>query len=423
MNARAPSLSDADRTTVEQFVFASNDESSLRWLSDALAATGAVQRATHDPASLGQQLSALRPSLVFVDFSGVLIDSAARTVQVVRALAPQVPVIAVGRLAQPEGAIAALRAGVHDFVDLAGAAHEAARIAREALENMAQVPARHGRLTALLGARIGSGVSTLAAHLGVLLQKRGMPAQRQAALIDLGLPAGDGLLYLDTRSEFDFVEAVRNLRRFDETFVHTALARHGSGLALTALAPDLAALRTVSYASAGALLARLRAFFDHQIVDLGGFSNLEFVTQVAQAADEVWLVCDPAIASLVSAVELLRELAAAQFDTGRIGLVVTKYDARLGLTAEQIAARLSLPLVGTLPSRRVPLVQAANQGKLLTDTAERDPYARAVEALAERLALMQSERADSRVASHGEPAAPTGFERFKRFIHLPPKRS
>lgn len=423
MNARAPSLSDAERAIVEQFVFASSDESSLRWLSDALAGTGAVHRATHDPALLAQQVAALRPSLVFVDFSGSLIDSATRAVQLVRALAPQVPIIAVGRLAQPEGAIAALRAGVRDFVDLAGVAHEAARIAREALENIAQLPARHGRMTALLGARIGCGVSTLAAHLGVILQKRGTPAQRQAALIDLGLPAGDGLLYLDTRSEFDFVEAVRNLRRFDETFVHTALARHGSGLALTALAPDLAALRTVSYASAAALLARLRAFFDQQVVDLGGFSNLEFVTQVAQAADEVWLVCDPAIASLVSAVELLRELAAAQFDTGRIGLVVTKYDARLGLTAEQIASRLALPLVGTLPSRRVPLLQAANQGKLLTDTAERDPYVRAVEALAERIAPAQNERADGCVASQGEPASPTGFERFKRFIHLPPKRS
>jgi pilus assembly protein CpaE len=250
-----------------------------------------------------------------------------------------------------------------------------------------------------------------------------MPAQRQTALVDLGLPAGDALLYLDTPSEFDFVEAVRNLRRFDETFVHTALARHASGLALTALAPDLAALRTVSYASAVALLARLRAFFDQQIVDLGGFSNLEFVMQVAQAADEVWLVCDPAIAPLVSAVELLRELAAAQFDIGRIGLVVTKYDARLGLTAKQIASRLALPLVGTLPSRRVPLLQAANQGKLLTDTAERDPYVRAVEALAERIAPTHNERADGCGAPAGEPAAPTGFERFKRFIHLPPKRS
>jgi pilus assembly protein CpaE len=228
------------------------------------------------------------------------------------------------------------------------------------------------------------------------------------------------MLYLDTRSDFDFVEAVRNLRRFDETLIHTALAHHESGLALTTLAPDLSALRTVSYASAVALLNRLRAFFDQQIVDLGGFSNHEFVAQVAQAADDVWLVCDPAIASIVSAVDLLRELAAAQFDTGRIGIVVTKFDARLGLPGEQIAARLALPLVATLPSRRVPLAQAANQGKLLTDVAERDPYVRAVDALAQRIAPIEDERAAGRAAARGEASA---FAQFKRFIHLLPKRS
>lgn len=426
MNARAPSLIERERAIVDCFVLASGDGANVRWLSDALAATGAVEAAAPEPGALGQRIAALRPSLVFVDFSGGRIDAANRAVQAVRASWPLAPVIAVGKLAEPESAIAALRAGVRDFIDLAGAANEAVRIAREALESVAQTPARHGRLTVLLGSRIGVGVSTLAAHLGVTLHKRGARAGRQAALVDLGLPAGDGMLYLDTRSEFDFVEAVRNLRRFDETFVHTALARHASGLALTTLSPDLSALRTVSHASSVALLTRLRAFFDQQIVDLGGFSNVEFVAQVAQAADEVWLVCDPAIASVVSAAELLRELSAVPFDTGRIGIVVNRYDPRLGLAAEQIAARLALPLIATLPSRRVPLVQAANQGKLLTDIAERDPYVRAVEALAQRIAPHEDALAGTVGTSPGSAARTERFIRLSqltRFIHLPTKRS
>lgn len=426
MNARAQTSIETERASVEHFVFASSDPNNVRWLADALAQTGVLEPTTYDAAALSQRIAALRPSIVFVDFSGDLNDLATRAVHTARAVAPHLPIVAVGKLAEPEGAIAALRAGVRDFIDVAAALPEATRIAREALENVARSATRHGRLTVLLGARIGVGVSTFAAHLGVALQKRA----RQAALVDLGLPAGDSMLYLDTRSEFDFAEAVRNLRRFDETFVHTALARHASGLALTTLSPDLSTLRSVSYASSVALLARLRAFFDQQIVDLGGFSNHEFVAQVAQAADEVWLVCDPAIASVVSAVDLLRELAAFDLDTGRIGIVVTKYDARLGLTAEQIAARLALPLVATLPSRRVPLAQAANQGKLLAQTNERDPYVRAIDALAQRLAP-----AGEGAGANGQTAAraaqgtrgPQGLhaplQAFKRFIHLSPKRS
>lgn len=420
MNARAPSLSERERVIADYFVFASGDEVNVRWLSHALAATGVVEPAAHEPAALGQRIAALRPSLVFVDFSGGAIDAATRAVRAARALLPRISIVAIGKLAEPESAIAALRAGVRDFIDLAAGEQEAVRITREVLENMAQTPTRHGRITVLLGARTGVGVSTLAAHLSVLLQKRGMGGGRQAALVDLGLPAGDGMLYLDTRSEFDFVEAVRNLRRFDETFVHTALARHASGLALMTLPPDLSALRTVSYASAVALLTRLRAFFDQQIVDLGGFSNHEFIAHVAQAADEIWLVCDPTIASMVSAVELLRELAAAQLDTGRIGVVVNKYDVRLGLTDEQIAARLALPLVATLPARRVPLMQAANLGRLLVDTAARDPYVRSLDTLVERI----GPPAES--ATSGRPDSSSAarlLARFKRFIHLPPKRS
>jgi len=87
---------------------------------------------------------------------------------------------------------------------------------------------------------------------------------------------------LDTQSEFNFVDAVRNLRRFDQTFVHTAFGRHVSGLAVTTLPPDLTAMREVSYASAVNLVNRLRTFFDHQIVDLGGFTNLEFVARGRQ---------------------------------------------------------------------------------------------------------------------------------------------
>ncbi|MCQ4437456.1 hypothetical protein NO135_20900, partial [Clostridioides difficile] len=107
--------------------------------------------------------------------------------------------------------------------------------------------------------------------------KGGTPAGRQTALVDLGLPAGDGALFLNTRCEFHFIDAVHNLRRIARTFVNTALTRHESGVALTTLPADLGGLRDVSYASCAGLLHRFRAFFDQQIVDLGGFSHREFV--------------------------------------------------------------------------------------------------------------------------------------------------
>lgn len=417
MNARAEPL--AERAVVESFVFASASATNIRWLADTLVAVGAVEPAELGTTVLAERIATLDPLLVFVDFSGGRTVAAAQAVHAVRSIAPQLQVVAVGTIAEPESALAALRAGVRDFIDLSAGAEEAARIARNVLEHVAEPVVRNGRLTALIGARPGVGVSTLAANLAVTLQRRAA-AGHQAALVDLGLPTGDAMLYLNARGEFDFVEAVRNLRRFDQTFVHTAFASHASGLALTALPPDLSLLRTISFTSAVALLNRLRAFFDQQIVDLGGFSNIEFIAHVASAADEVWLVCDPSIASIVSASTLIRELTAAQFEAGALGLVVNKFDPHLGLSAEQIALRLELPLVATLPARSVPLGQAANQGKLLAETAERDPYVRAVSALVQRV-VGRSEESGAPV--HDARATVSVLERLRRFIPFLHERS
>ncbi|WP_025598543.1 fimbrial protein [Burkholderia sp. WSM2230] len=384
MNARTHSLT--ERAVTDYFMFASLADEHVHWLSETLLAAGAVEAVTLDPSMLTQRIATLNPSLVFVDFSGGRGAAASAATSAVRAQYPGLQIVAIGSLAEPESALAALRAGVRDFIDLSAPAADALRITQQVLDNLVEPVSRHGRVTALLGARVGMGVSTLATNLAVMLQRRDAQQGRQAALLDLGLPAGDGLLMLNTRSDFHFVEAVRNLRRFDQTFVHTALSHHASGLAFTTLPPDLADMREISYSSSIGLLNRLRAFFDQQIVDLGGFSNMEFIAHVVRASDEAWLVCDQGVASIVSAVGVLEALREAGADTANVRLIVNRFDAELGLAAAQIAERLDIPLLASLPERRVSLAQTANQGLLLAEAAARDPYVRALEPLIERLA-------------------------------------
>jgi pilus assembly protein CpaE len=413
MNARTHSLT--ERAVTDHFVFASLADGHVHWLAETLLSAGAVESATLDPAMLMQRIATLSPSLVFVDFSSGRAAAASAAVSAVRDAHPGMQIVALGSLAEPESALAALRAGVRDFIDLSAPAEDALRITRQVLENIVEPVSRHGQVTALLGARIGLGVSTLAANLSVMLQRRDVAQGRKAALLDLGVPASDGSLLLNTRSEFNFVEAVRNLRRFDQTFVHTALSHHSSGLALTALPPNLADMREVSYSSSIGLLNRLRAFFDQQIIDLGGFTNSEFIAHVVQASDETWLLCDQGVASIVSAVSVLDSLREEGVDTANVKLIVNKFDADLGLAATQIAQRLEIGLLATLPERRVALGQAVNQGHLLVDVAARDPYVRALEPLIEQLGGAQREHAQGR--------GKTAFEAFKRFIPTTQKRS
>ena len=399
MNARAQMST--ERTVADSFVFASANDAHARWVAHTLGFIGKVETVALDPALVAQQISQNMPSLLLIDFShgghfrGAHAQGSAASAVAAAAHAAfaGLQIIAVGTLAEPESAISALRAGVRDFVDAGGDSEDALRIVRQVLDNRVEPVSRHGRLTVLLGARPGMGVTTLAAGLCVLLARKGAALNRHAALLDLGLPAGDGALLLNAANGFSFVDAVRNLRRFDQTFVHTALARHESGLALTTLPADPGALREVSYQSAVALLTRLRAFFDQQVVDLGGFSNAEFIFEVARAADQAWLVCDQSVASIVAASRQLEMLRDGGVENANLRLVINQYEADIDLSAAQIAERLNIELAGVLPARRVALCQAANRGQLLVDSAPRDAYVRALDALAAQLDGMRTPEA------------------------------
>jgi len=424
MNARANVLT--ERAVTDCFVFATLADAHAQWLAHSLIAAGAVEPVSLDAKALAQRIGTLNPSLVFVDFSGGQMAAASAVANAARAAYPGLQIVAVGSVQEPESALAALRAGVRDFIDLSAPAAEALRITRQVLDNVIEPVSRHGKLTVLLGARVGMGVSTLAANLSVLLQRRDAAQGREALLLDLGLPAADGTLLLNTRSEFSFVEAVRNVRRFDQTFVHTALSHHASGLALTTLPADLGEMREVSHASSIGLLNRLRAFFDQQIVDLGGFSNSEFIANVVQAADEAWLVCDQGVPSVVSAVAVLDGLREHSIDTNKLRLVVNRYEAGLGLTAAQIAQRLELELVATLPERRVALGQAMNQGNLLAEAAPRDAYVRALDVLVTRLAgaPAATTKANGKASIADSTArGKSALDAFRRFLPTSSKRS
>jgi pilus assembly protein CpaE len=193
------------------------------------------------------------------------------------------------------------------------------------------------------------------------------------------------LLYLDTQSGFSFVDGVRNLRRLDQTLLHTALAHHTSGVAVLPLPASLAQVREISHADSVALIKRLGDFFDFQIADLGGFSTMDFVAQTVREARQSWVVCDQSIGGIVSTANMLKELRARSVDTERLSLVVNKFDSHVGLSAKDIAERLELPLRHVLPARSAQLLSAASRGEMLVRTARSDPYAQAVGGLTRSL--------------------------------------
>ncbi|MHA6913314.1 AAA family ATPase [Ralstonia pseudosolanacearum] len=401
-----------------------------RWLAGAIRELGMLVAETSGHDAFLEQIGAVHPEVVFVRFAssptrvdtpehdqklGEGTDAIGEATQLVAQLTrlfPGLPLVAVGSASDGRAMLAALRAGVKDFIDVDGAPAEAVRVVRRLLAERASAePTRRGRVLAILGARPGVGTTTLAANLATLVRRT---SGGDVMLLDLGQPLRDGALYLNVPANFHFVEAVRNLRRFDQVFVQTALSRHPNGLAVLPLPVSLTEMRDISFSEALGLLNRLRTFFDLQVVDLGGFNNIDFIAQLVKAADDVMLVTEQSVGAIVSAAELMQELKKREIDRERLHLVLSKFDARLSLDAEQIAERLEIASVLTVPSRRRALVVASNQGAMLAETHPIDPYVRAIAGIVQTLGYTQPGERGPGVAGWMAGLRARLGERFRR---------
>lgn len=405
----------------KRFLFCSKGDGVATLLGQALGDMGMLTQETPSIEELARRLAEIAPQVVFLDFTlsedepGKLFKSA-ELARLLARIAPTVPRVAVGLLSQPEGAIAALRAGVSDFVDPSVAPQEV----KDVVQRLLDPPAGGGRMDGsrrsvlLLGARPGVGTSTLAVHLSGMVQDRlkhmhsqraaasgakavkpaeagaMLPLSSRVALMDLGWPVGDCQLYLNIGSDFDFAEAARNLRRLDSTLLGSAMAHTANGLSVLALPRDLNQMRDVSQSDSLLVFERLRQHFGVVVADSGGFTNPEFVAGLARASQQNWIVTDQSVGALVSLAGLLQELEQLHVDRRSLGLIVNRYDERYGMTAQQIADRFQLELVGTLPDRTLALMVCTNQGHLLHEEAERDVYVRAVQTLAEKLSAEEN---------------------------------
>ncbi|WP_236844473.1 pilus assembly protein CpaE [Bordetella sp. 15P40C-2] len=406
------SPADAGSGNGDRLLFFSDSRDLARALAQALDGLGALIREAPSTENVARVIAQSRPRLLFLDFACDRGDTdkwtrAAELARTLAQIAPDVPRIAVGSLSRPEGAIAALRAGVADFVDPLAAPQEV-RDAAECLLKTSSSADRAGKTcrdVLLLGARPGVGVSTLAAHLSALVQASHTQASRKlksdgaqagdppaattlhssTALLDLGWPIGDAQLYVNVTGGFDFAEAVRNLQRLDATLLSSAMPHTSDGLSVMALPPDPMQMNPLSQTDSLGVFKRLQQHFETIVTDAGGFPNLEFVASLARATQHIWIVTDQSVSALVSLATLLEELERHHIARDALKLVVNRYDERYGMTAQQIADRFGIALQTVLPDRSLALMKCMNQGRLLHLDAERDPYVRGVRALATQL--------------------------------------
>lgn len=257
------------------------------------------------------------------------------------------PVIAYSEQSDSRMLVQCMRAGAREFLSAPFDANSLAEALVRVSARRTTVRARKTKLGELLifvGAKGGSGVTTIASSFALSLARE---SDKRVLLIDLALPLGDAALQLGLTAQYSTWDALQNFNRVDSNFLSTLLVRHNSGLHVLAAPDKYSPLRT-SDEAVDRLLTVSRQDFDYVVVDGGprpGFS----VKSLFENAARIYLVAQATVSDLRNANGMIARFV--QADDPRLEVVLNRFTPRLlAVDEDRVSSSLSRPAKWKIPS-------------------------------------------------------------------------
>lgn len=295
---------------------------------------------------------------------------------------PQLTILAVAAQADSATILAAMRAGAADFI-LRGQDDDRIPVMVQRALQRGHEPKPGGcNVTALLAGHGDTGLAFLGEHLALAMaeQKR---RDESILLLDLAMPAGAASLFMNLPNEYSARDAIADAYRCDLTLVNTAFAQHPGGPVVLSLPEDRPDAAAISADQIRSFLDVIVTLFNQVIICADAGSNSELALSVSEYANRGLIFGDQSILSSRHNQNMLRGMRAAGINLTHMGLVVDRYQKRVGLEAEKLAELLQIPLLAVLPGDPVNRLKAMNAGESLFATASGDEYPRAVRRLAD----------------------------------------
>lgn len=370
------------------FLLVSDRKEVVQWLEAALHDEGEVIVA--DSTNLDRVLQLVDAVGIRVVFCELTPDNSARDASFMEGLTaakPLLPVVAMAEAPDRHTVLTALRAGARDFVSPDMRPGELISLIRRVVSrehaDLRAGMMSEGTMTAVASARPGADAPMFALHLALALQEA--TPKESVLLLDLGVPAADTLHYLGIEPTYSFVDAIRSLRRLDDTLINTAFSRHESGLRLLAMPDDSLDSGRFTSADLYVLLGALKRYFNHIVVNLGGVPASEFLYVMLGRSDRTLMLVEQSVPSCKQNRNLLQKLRDNKVPVSNLSLVVDRYLPSVPPNAETIAKGFGAPLLSTLPSSGMARLTMMNSGESLFKAAPRDPYTTTVRKLAQSL--------------------------------------
>ncbi|MGH9583195.1 MAG: AAA family ATPase [Bryobacteraceae bacterium] len=307
--------------------------------------------------TLIERVTKTRPEALLIDLSAM--PDVSLAMRQLRSAAARIKVVVLHPVADPQTILAAMRAGVNEFIHppLDGMLSQALERILSCAEAEIAPPAR-GRLIGFLSAKGGCGATTLACHIACELQN---VTGKKVLLADLDLTSGLAGFLMKTPSSYSILDAVKNLARLDESLWKALTTNYRTNLSvLPAPAsysrwdhPDESQLRQVLHFA--------RTQHDWVVLDLGRSLN-SIATAVLEELDQLFLVSTLEVVALHG----LKTIVHGLFEQGeKLQLVLNRTPKTMDISVQDLEKLLGRSLYAALPNDYMGLYQSYSSGNLL----------------------------------------------------------
>lgn len=239
----------------------------------------------------------------------------------------------------------------------------------------------NGRIISVVGAKGGTGVTSLAVHLALSLAQS---HKQKCLLIDEHPALGDVSLYLGLgRHQYSFYELVHNTDRLDTELLQGFLLQHSSGLDILD-SPE--AVDGTSQGSADAIehtLSFLAENYQFVILDCPPGMTEATVAAIRQS-DVLALVITPELPPVRNAVRVIEYLSGMHYPDSRINVVLNRHAKKNPINEQQIEQVLHRSIDVKIPNYYGEVVTAINTGTPL-DLGQKSEWSAAIADWAETL--------------------------------------
>jgi pilus assembly protein CpaE len=285
---------------------------------------------------------------------------------------PDLEVFLTASRTDPQILLDAFRLGVKEFLPQPLTRQEVepalARFEERFNGRVSGAEMQSGRVVSVIGARGGVGTSTVATNLATSVQQASQ--QEPVALVDLDLHGGELGLFLDLHASQGMKHLSKDISRLDETIVRGSLAQHSSGLHLLASGYEGFDEVAPTTGSTMRVIGLLRSMHRHVFVDCGHVLE-PAVKEALDCSDQIIVVTTLSLPTIRRTKRLLEALGAAQYQAGKVLVVVNRYTNDQKNMLSETEDMLGVRMAGLIPNDYGTASEALDHGKPLTIMASR----------------------------------------------------